>query len=104
MQNVVVERCWTTASYLKRCSWRQRWGRSQGQDDPPEGSLVVGAWTRCIFFEEFEKVYAPENGSFIKSEEEVQFLGVLPRETEDQLSKRALQGRAPLLSGLRFPF
>jgi hypothetical protein len=58
MQNVVVERCWTTASYLKRCSWRQRWGRSQGQDDPPEGSLVVGAWTRCIFFEEFEKVYA----------------------------------------------
>lgn len=99
MQKVVVERCWTTASYLMRCSWRQRRGRSQGLGNPPEGSLevtggqrghwwsleftgvrgslVVGAWARCsqvlgIFFQEFEKVYAPENYGFIKSEEEVQ--------------------------------
>lgn len=81
-------------SVLPQCSWRQRQGGSQGQDNTSEGLLVVRAWTRYsqvlgIFFEEFEKVYAHKNDSFIKGEEEVQILGVLSREAEDQLSKRA---------------
>lgn len=71
------------------------------------GSLVVGAWARCsqvlgIFFQEFEKVYSPKNDGFIKSEEEVQILGVLPRETEDQLSKRAPQGAITVWGGVSF--
>lgn len=58
---------------------------------------MISAWTRCsqvlgIFFEEFEKACTQENDGLTKSEEKVQILDVLPREREDQLSKRVLQG------------
>lgn len=56
---------------------------------------MISAWTRCsqvlgIFFEEFEKACTQENDGLTKSEEKVQILDVLPREREDQLSKRVL--------------